>query len=47
MSAGLAVQATVRLRGLPIGPRAGLGVLACWAAAALLADGLLLRARDA
>jgi ABC-2 type transport system permease protein len=47
MPAGLAVQATTNLRGLPIGPWAGLGVLAAWAAAALLAGGLLLRLRDA
>ena len=47
MSAGLAIQATTNLRGLPISPWAGLGVLAGWAAAALLAGGLLLRLRDA
>lgn len=47
MTAGLAVQATVHLDTLPIGPWAGLGVLAAWAAAALLAGGLLLRGRDA
>jgi ABC-2 type transport system permease protein len=47
MSAGLAVQATTHLDGLPIGPWAGLGVLSAWAAAALLAGGLLLRLRDA
>jgi ABC-2 type transport system permease protein len=47
MTAGLAIQATTGLRGLPIGPWAGLGVLACWAAAALLAGGVLLRWRDA
>ncbi len=47
MSAGLAVQATTGLRDLPIGPWAGLGVLAAWSAAALLAGGLLLRLRDA
>ena len=43
----LAIQATTDLRGLPISPWAGLGVLAAWAAAALLAGGLLLRIRDA
>ncbi len=32
---------------LPIGPWAGLGVLAAWAAIALLTGGLLLRLRDA
>jgi ABC-2 type transport system permease protein len=47
MSAGLAIQATTGLRGLPISPWAGLGVLAAWAAAAQLAGGLLLRLRDA
>jgi ABC-2 type transport system permease protein len=47
MSAGLAIQATTDLRSLPISPWAGLGVLAAWAAAALLAGGLLLRMRDA
>jgi ABC-2 type transport system permease protein len=47
MSAGLAIQATTNLRGLPISPWAGLGVLAAWAAAALLTGGLLLRLRDA
>jgi hypothetical protein len=35
------------LRGLPIGPWAGLGVLAAWAAAALLAGALVLCLRDA
>jgi ABC-2 type transport system permease protein len=47
MPAGLAIQATTGLRSLPISPWAGLGVLAAWAAAALLAAGLLLRLRDA
>jgi ABC-2 type transport system permease protein len=47
MSAGLAIQATTGLRSLPISPWAGLGVLAAWAAAALLAGGLLLGVRDA
>jgi ABC-2 type transport system permease protein len=46
MSAGLAIQATTGLRSLPISPWAGLGVLAAWAAAALLTGGLLLRLRD-
>jgi ABC-2 type transport system permease protein len=35
-------QATTGLRHLPIGPWAGLGVLAVWAGAALLAGRLLL-----
>jgi ABC-2 type transport system permease protein len=47
MPAGLAIQATTGLRSLPISPWMGLGVLAVWAAAALLAGGLLLRLRDA
>jgi ABC-2 type transport system permease protein len=47
MTAGLDIQATTGLRSLPLSPWAGLGVLAAWAAAALLAGGLLLRWRDA
>jgi ABC-2 type transport system permease protein len=47
MSAGLEIQASADLDHLPIGPWAGLGVLAAWAAAALLAGGLALRLRDA
>jgi ABC-2 type transport system permease protein len=46
MSAGLAIQATTDLRNLPISPWAGLGVTTGWAAAALVAGGLLLRIRD-
>jgi len=46
MTAGLAIQATTNLRGLPISPWVGLGVLAAWAAAALLSGGLLLLLRD-
>jgi ABC-2 type transport system permease protein len=46
MNAGLAIQATVGVRGLPLSPWAGLGVLAAWAAGALLAGGLVLRLRD-
>ncbi|MFI0349976.1 ABC transporter permease [Actinomadura sp. 9N407] len=46
MSAGLAVQATTDLGGLPISPWAGLAVTAGWAAAALMAGGLLLHIRD-
>jgi ABC-2 type transport system permease protein len=45
--AGLNIQATTGLRSLAIGPWGGLGVLAAWALAALLAGGLLLRLRDA
>ncbi|MEV0617022.1 ABC transporter permease [Nonomuraea sp. NPDC050404] len=47
MNAGLTVQATTSLPGMPIGPWAGLGVAAAWAVAALLVGGLLLRKRDA
>jgi ABC-2 type transport system permease protein len=47
MTSGLAIQATTGLRSLPISPWAGLGVLAGWAVAALLAGGILLRLRDA
>jgi len=47
MTAGLQIQATMGLRSLPLSPWAGLGVLAAWAAGALLAGGLLLRFRDA
>ena len=47
MNAGMAIQATRDLKSLPIGPWPGLGVLALWAAGALLLGGLLLRLRDA
>jgi ABC-2 type transport system permease protein len=47
MTAGLAIQATTNLRSLPIAPWAGIGVLAAWAAAALITAGLALRLRDA
>jgi ABC-2 type transport system permease protein len=47
MACGLAVQAATGLRGLPIGPWAGLGVLAAWASAALLAGAVTLRVRNA
>jgi ABC-2 type transport system permease protein len=47
MTAGLAVQATIDLDAQPIGPWQGLGVLALWSAAALLAGGAALRLRDA
>jgi ABC-2 type transport system permease protein len=46
MSAGLAIQATVNLASLPLSPWAGLGVLAAWAAGALLLGGALLALRD-
>jgi ABC-2 type transport system permease protein len=45
--AGLTIQATTGLRGLAISPWGGLGVLAIWAAAALVAGALALRLRDA
>jgi ABC-2 type transport system permease protein len=47
MNAGLTIQDTTNLHHLPITPWAGLGVLAAWAAAALLIGGLVLRLRDA
>ncbi|MFJ8941503.1 ABC transporter permease [Streptomyces sp. NPDC102365] len=47
MTAGLAVQTTVDVGDLPIGPWQGLGVLALWAVGAMTAGGWLLRARDA
>jgi ABC-2 type transport system permease protein len=47
MTAGLVVQATTNVRHQPIGPWAGLGVVAAWAAASLLIGGLLLQRRDA
>jgi len=39
--------ATTGLTGLPLSPWAGIGVLAAWAAGALLLGGLLFRRRDA
>jgi ABC-2 type transport system permease protein len=47
MNAGLDIQATTGLHALPLSPWAGLGVLAAWATAALLAGGLLFWRRDA
>ena len=47
MTAGLEIQASTGQAHLPIGPWAGLGVLAAWAAAALLAGAVVLRIRDA
>jgi ABC-2 type transport system permease protein len=47
MTAGLDIQATTALGALPLTPWQGLGVLAAWAAAALLAGALVLRCRDA
>jgi len=45
--AGLTIQDTTGLRSLAITPWAGLGVLAIWAGAAMLAGGLAFRFRDA
>jgi ABC-2 type transport system permease protein len=47
MSAGQSIQATTGLDHLPIGPWAGLGVVALWAAGALLLAAVVLQARDA
>jgi len=47
MTAGLDIQATANIRALPLTPWQGLGVLAAWAAGALLLGGLALRLRDA
>jgi ABC-2 type transport system permease protein len=46
-NAGQAIQATVELDQLPIGPWAGLGVLAGWAGAATVLGALLFKLRDA
>lgn len=46
-NAGLAVQATLHIHTLPIAPWAGLGVLALWAAGALLCGAAALTLRDA
>ena len=47
MNAGLTIEDTTGLHHLAISPWGGLGVLAAWAAGALLAGGLLLGLRDA
>lgn len=47
MPAGLAIQATTQLDSLPIGPWAGLGVLAAWAFGLLLLGSLVFEWRDA
>ncbi len=44
--AGLAIQTTVGIHDLPIGPWAGLGVLGLWAVGALILGGAVLRFRD-
>jgi ABC-2 type transport system permease protein len=46
-NAGLAIQATRGIAKLPIGPWAGLGVLALWTVAALASGLVVLRLRDA
>ena len=47
MTAGLCVQATAGLSSLPLTPWEGLGVLALWAAGALIIGALIFRFRDA
>ena len=47
MTAGLYIQATIGVHALPLTPWQGLGVLALWAAGALILGGLVLRFRDA
>jgi ABC-2 type transport system permease protein len=47
MTAGMYIESTVGLRSLPLTPWQGLGILALWAAGALLLGGIALRLRDA
>jgi ABC-2 type transport system permease protein len=47
LPAGLDAQATIGLKGLPLTPWQGLGVVALWAAGALLLGALVLTFRDA
>jgi ABC-2 type transport system permease protein len=47
MTAGLYVQSTVGMHNLPLAPWQGMGVLAAWAAGAMLLGGFILRVRDA
>jgi ABC-2 type transport system permease protein len=47
LSAGLDVQATIGVKSLPLTPWQGLGVVALWAAGALLLGALVLNFRDA
>ena len=47
MNAGLGIQTTVDVRGLPLSPWAGLGVLGLWAVGALVLGALVLQSRDA
>jgi ABC-2 type transport system permease protein len=46
MTAGMSVQSTTGASSLPIGPWAGLGVLAAWSAASLLVGGYALKVRN-
>jgi ABC-2 type transport system permease protein len=46
MTAGLAIEATRNLQGMPLSPWAGLGVLALWAFGAWAVGGLMFRLRD-
>ena len=47
LSAGLDVQATIRMNSLPLTPWQGLGVVALWTAGALVLGALALKSRDA
>lgn len=47
MTAGMYIETTVGVQSLPLTPWQGLGVLALWAAGALLLGGIVLRLRDA
>jgi ABC-2 type transport system permease protein len=47
LPAGLDAQATIGLKGLPLTPWQGLGVVALWTAGALLLGALVLKIRDA
>ena len=47
MTAGLDIQGTANVRALPLTPWQGLGVLAAWAAGALILASLMLQLRDA
>jgi ABC-2 type transport system permease protein len=47
LPAGLDAQATIAVHGLPLTPWQGLGVVALWAAGALLLGALVLKIRDA
>jgi ABC-2 type transport system permease protein len=47
LPAGLDAQATIGVKGLPLTPGQGLGVVALWTASALLLGALALKSRDA